>query len=117
MARLDDGAERARIRREFHKVVNLTAVELERWLDTPESHGAGWRRPGARESVGHQSGRRILGLLRKDAVELDDEDYAHMRRVVGFCRRHLAQGGPAKDRETSRWRHSLMNWGHDPLKG
>ena len=28
----------------------------------------------------------------------------------------LKQGGPADDKEHSRWRYSLMNWGHDPLK-
>jgi hypothetical protein len=37
-----------------------------------------------------------------------------MRKVVGFIRRHLAQE-PA-NKVTSRWRYSLMNWGHDPLK-
>ena len=40
-----------------------------------------------------------------------------MRKVVGYTRRHLAQGGPDGDKEHSRWRYSLMNWGHDPLKG
>jgi len=40
-----------------------------------------------------------------------------MRKVVGYTRRHLAQGGPDGDEEHSRWRYSLMNWGHDPLKG
>ena len=40
-----------------------------------------------------------------------------MRKVVGYVRRHLAQGGPAADKEHSRWRYSLMNWDHDPLKG
>jgi hypothetical protein len=44
-----------------------------------------------------------------------------MKKVIGFCRRHLAQrplalakGG---DVEHTRWRWSLMNWGHDPLRG
>ena len=40
-----------------------------------------------------------------------------MNKVVGYVHRHLAQGGPKEDVEHSRWRHSLMNWGHDPLKG
>ena len=39
-----------------------------------------------------------------------------MHKVVGYIRRHLAQGGPAEDVEHSRWRYSLMNWGHDPQK-
>jgi hypothetical protein len=45
-----------------------------------------------------------------------DDDYAHMRKVVGYVHRHLAQR-PTKERvEDSRWRYSLMNWGHDPCK-
>jgi hypothetical protein len=39
-----------------------------------------------------------------------------MATVVGYIKRHLSQGGPRKDKETSAWRYSLMNWGHDPLK-
>ena len=62
----------------------------------------------------HASGRRIALILRKANDELDEEDYAHMRKVVGFVRRHLAQR--PENVVTSRWRYSLMNWGHDPLK-
>ena len=52
------------------------------------------------------------------ARRVTDDDYAHMRKVVGYVHRHLKQGGP-KDKEAvehSPWRLSLMNWGHDPLK-
>ena len=45
---------------------------------------------------------------------LADDDYAHMRKVVGYVRRHLAHR--PENMVTSRWRYSLMNWGHDPLK-
>jgi Protein of unknown function (DUF3140) len=38
-----------------------------------------------------------------------------MKRVNGYVKRHLGQG-PKKDPEDSKWRYSLMNWGHDPLK-
>ena len=38
-----------------------------------------------------------------------------MRKVVGYVHRHLAQGGPKEGVDESRWRYSLMNWGHDPL--
>jgi Protein of unknown function (DUF3140) len=66
----------------------------------------------AGESVGHASGRRIVQLLRHGPS--GDDDYRHMRKTVGFIRRHRAQE-PA-NLVTSRWRYSLMNWGHDPLK-
>ena len=94
----------------------MTAVELRDWLRTDESRSVGWKgADGARrESVGHASGRRIAEILDKPATGLTDADYAHMRKVVGFVHRHRAQE-PA-NRVTSRWRYSLMNWGHDPLK-
>ncbi len=47
---------------------------------------------------------------------IDDDDLAAMKEVHGHVDRHLAQGGPKDDEEHSRWRCSLMNWGHDPLK-
>jgi hypothetical protein len=52
--------------------------------------------------------------LRADCRGLAPDDYAHMRKVVGFVKRHRAQQ-PA-NMVSSRWRYSLMNWGHDPLK-
>jgi len=39
-----------------------------------------------------------------------------MRKVTGYVHRHMAQR-PSGDVEHTRWRYSLMNWGHDPLKG
>ncbi len=39
-----------------------------------------------------------------------------MRKVSGFVKRHLAQRPDKEEIEGSRWRYSLMNWGHDPLK-
>jgi Protein of unknown function (DUF3140) len=44
-----------------------------------------------------------------------DADLDHMRKVVGYVKRHLAQR-PSSDVEDSNWRASLKNWGHDPLK-
>ena len=102
-------------RREFGEVVTMTAGELERWLETDESRSVG-QKDGGGESTGHQSGRRIVGLLRTGKADLTDDDYAHMRTVHGYVQRHLAQEPAKEDVETSRWRYSLMNWGHDPLK-
>ncbi len=95
----------------------MSVAELEQGVATSESRKVGCKgtkgdRP---ESVGHASGRLIVRILRKEEAELSDDDLLHMRKVVGFIRRHLAQQ-PANI-YTSRWRYSLMNWGHDPLKG
>ena len=108
------------IDREFRKVVNMPADAIERWLKTKESHVVGAKdgetgtAAGGPESVGHRSGRRIVRLLGKDSGSLTAGDYAHMRKVIGYVHRHLAQR-PSGDVESSRWRYSLMNWGHDPL--
>lgn len=107
--------DEAGIRKEFDRLVNLSPKELKAWLKTPESHKVGMIRPGETESVGRQSGKRILAIKAKLVDDLTDGDYAHMKKVIGYCRRHLAQR-PWGDIDKSRWRYSLMNWGHDPLK-
>jgi hypothetical protein len=104
------------IRREFGEAVNLTAGELQKWLATDESRSVGQKDGGSGESTGHESGRRIVELLRTKKDDLTDDDLRHMRKVHGYVQRHLAQEPQHEDVETSRWRYSLMNWGHDPLK-
>jgi hypothetical protein len=112
--KLDD-EERARIRREFRAKVNMAPAALERWLERGPSKAVGQKRDGRGESTGHASGRRIVEIKRKKAADIDDSDLRHMRKVVGYIDRHLAQRPDGDVRET-RWRYSLMNWGHDPLK-
>ncbi|SEN34342.1 Protein of unknown function [Sphingomonas gellani] len=104
---------------DFDRAVNMSPATLEKWLDTPESKEVGWKGEdghGSGESVGHHSGTLIVAIKRKKKADLTDDDYAHMKKVIGYVHRHLAQGGPAEDKEHSRWRYSLMNWGHDPAK-
>ncbi len=106
--------DRNKIVRDFAAAVNMAPAELEEWLESDECRKVGFKRAGASESVGHASGRRIVTLLGMGTAELDDDDYAHMRKVIGFVRRHSAQR--PENTVTSRWRYSLMNWGHDPIK-
>ena len=108
------GLDKQQIRTIFDAVVNMTAAEIEAWLRTPESKRVGFKRDGQGESVGHASGRQIVGILGKAETDLDGNDYAHMRKVIGYVKRHKAQR--PENIYTSRWRYSLMNWGHDPLK-
>ena len=95
----------------------MSAPELREWLASDLSLSVGWKGGDGmlHESVGHASGRWIADIIESAPSELTDADYAHMRKVVGFIRRHLAQ--QPVNIYTSRWRYSLMNWGHDPLKG
>lgn len=105
----------------FAALVNMTPTQLCRWLDSEASRSVGMTPAGDRvtepnqpEAVGHHMGERILAIRGKKQAALSDEDYADMRKVVGYIRRHLAQR-PQGDFSDSRWRKSLMNWGHDPL--
>lgn len=100
---------------EFHKLVNMTAGQLDKWLQTEHSMESGQKKDGASESTGHEMGREIVAILHKKKSELDDADVAHMTKVVGYIKRHLAQRPDGDITETT-WRYSLMNWGHDPTK-
>ena len=117
MTKTHDDLDRTVIQADFKAAVNMTPGALERWLATEDSRSVGWTHDGESEAVGHREGALIVEILRRRKADLTDEDHRHMRKVVGYVHRHMAQGGPAEDKEHSRWRYSLMNWGHDPLKG
>jgi hypothetical protein len=99
----------------------MTADELKDWLGKDESAGAGWSKDdGSGESVGHDSGRKIVAILEKNPEKVpesyEQDDIDHMRKVVAYCKRHLAQEEKAKQDTNSKSYKSLKNWGHDALK-
>ncbi|OAA40677.1 DNA-binding protein [Metarhizium rileyi] len=112
---------------EFNELVNMTAAELETWLKSSDSEAAGLSKDGENgESIGHDSGRKIVQIL-KDNPKKNPDDYTedqiqHMRKVVSYCKRHLAQESKANDEKPveevkkTKSYASLKNWGHDPLK-
>ena len=114
--------DREQIIKAFDEAVNMAPKALEDWLRTEDSRSVGWAggekktSDSGGEAVGHHEGRRIVEIKHKKKADYTDQDYADMKKVAGYVHRHLAQGGPADDKEHSRWRYSLMNWGHDPLK-
>ena len=115
---MSETLDRQEIIRDFHAAVNMTPAVLEKWLATEHSREVGDSHlPGGDggESTGHKSGRRIIELLHARQADLTEDDLAHMRKVTGYVHRHMAQR-PAGDITETRWRYSLMNWGHDPLK-
>jgi hypothetical protein len=131
--------------REFNDLVNMSSDELQNWLEDEQSQSAGWT-GGSGETVGHErsvpwlscgrlmdvyfssedstnssdSGRRIVEILEhnpnKEPSKYREQDIDHMRRVVSYCKRHLAQEERAKQDTDSKSYRSLKNWGHDPLK-
>jgi hypothetical protein len=99
---------------EWRDLVNMQPKELEDWLDTEESKAVGDSENS--ESTGHKSGREIVKIKNTKKDDLTDDQWDHMAKVVGYIKRHCAQGGPDDNIKESTWRYSLMNWGHDPLK-
>ncbi|TQS32608.1 hypothetical protein Golomagni_07069 [Golovinomyces magnicellulatus] len=113
--------------REFNNVVNMTAGELDNWLKDSKSSQAGWsKEDGSGETVGHDSGRKITAILKsnpnKSPGKYTEDQIKHMRKVVAYCNRHLAQEkGSLDNKSTAEAKNSksyisLKNWGHDPLK-
>ncbi|WVR05456.1 hypothetical protein IAU60_002472 [Kwoniella sp. DSM 27419] len=112
---------------DFNEIVNMTAEELDTFLKTEGSETTGFKKDdGSGESIGHESGRKIVDILQrnpdKDPSKYTEEDKEHMRRVVSYCKRHLAQEGKLKETKTpeeleqTKSTRSLKNWGHDPMK-
>lgn len=99
----DDAVDR--VWDDWKNAVTMTAGEMERWLRTDESRAVEQKDGG--ESTGHESGRRIVTILRKHKGDLSEADAVHMRKVVGYVHRHLAQE-PSGDVTETRWRYSLM---------
>jgi hypothetical protein len=111
----DTDADHEQTRKDFGDAVNMTSSQLGTWLDDDKSKSVGQKSGGSSESTGHASGRHIVKILDAKKSDLTDADYSHMRKVVGYVKRHLAQR-PSGDVGDSAWRYSLMNWGHDPTK-
>ncbi|MEL6458657.1 MAG: DUF3140 domain-containing protein [Cyanobacteria bacterium J06621_15] len=107
--------DKATVIEEFDDAVNMTAKQLESWLETEESKSVGQKDDGDDESKGHKSGKRIIEILQTKKDDYTDDDISHMRKVVSYVHRHLAQK-PDGNIEDTAWRYSLMNWGNDPLK-
>ncbi|KAH0369700.1 hypothetical protein KCU65_g3122, partial [Aureobasidium melanogenum] len=104
--------------KEFNELVNMSPDQLKEWLGGEDSACAGWSKDdGSGETIGHESGRKIIEILeknpKKDPSKYDEDDISHMRKVVAYNKRHLAQESHIQD-PNSKSAKSLKNWGHDP---
>jgi hypothetical protein len=67
------------------------------------------------DQAGTATGRRVLQILQKRRVDIDDDDEKIMRKVVE--RVHAERGENLEPKAgQENWRHRLMTIGHDPLK-
>ncbi len=97
---------------EFHRVVNMTSRELEDWMRVQSS---GEDTEALPDQAGRSLGRRVLGVLGKRRLDLDEDDANAMRKVVDTV--HAERGDDLDPTAgDDHWRHRLMAIGHDPLK-
>lgn len=83
---------RNQVIQDFHHYVNMTPAELESWLQSDDSTKAGWHKQGEGnddgETVGHESGRKIVDILKdnpqKQQDKYTDDQVDHMRKVVAY---------------------------------
>eukprot|EP00884_Botryococcus_braunii_P015303 jgi/Botrbrau1/2456/Bobra.0226s0015.1 len=104
---------------EFRQAVNMDKTELTEWLETPDSKSVGWGNDDGKESVGHESGRRIVSMIDKSDEDIlsDEDELAHMRRVVSYVHRHTAQRHKLQhDVADSKWRAFLDELGPRSLE-
>lgn len=106
--------EQKEILDDFNEAVNMSASEIKQWLKTDESNSVGQKDKNGKIK-GRKSGKKIVKILKKDPSKYKKKDFKHMKKVVSYVHRHLAQK-PSGDVEETPWRYSLMNWGNDPLK-
>lgn len=106
--------EQTEILADFEEAVNMSASEIKKWLKTDESKSVGQKNKKGKIK-GRKSGKKIVKILQKDRSDYKKKDFKHMKKVVSYVHRHLAQK-PSGDVEDTPWRYSLMNWGNDPLK-
>lgn len=99
---------------DFKDAVNMSASEIKQWLKTKESNSVGQKDKNGKIK-GRKSGKKIIKILNKDSSDYKKKDFKHMKKVVGYVHRHMAQK-PSGDIQETPWRYSLMNWGCDPLK-
>jgi hypothetical protein len=97
---------------DFHSRVNMSSEQLRTWLLT---QGSGERAFSEDPDLDlPEPGRQILAVLRKRKVDLTRADIEAMREAVERIDR-LAQDRPPGGADDDRWRHALLDLGHDPL--
>ncbi|RYC63488.1 hypothetical protein CHU98_g2697 [Xylaria longipes] len=77
----------------FNHLVNKSASDLEAWLKGELSESAGWSKSDeSGDLIRHE---RIIEILKKnpskDPEQYKEDDVEHMRRLVAYYKRHMAQ--------------------------
>lgn len=110
----------------WKKLINMSANEIQKFLDSDEGKEAGLSRKesatagasGGKIKSGRDSARAIIRMLGKKVEDWDFNDWEWSGRQVGFISRMKSNPGPLYDEKGRKTRKllSLLVWGHDPRK-
>jgi hypothetical protein len=111
----------------WNKLVNMSASELEKFMDSQFGKKAGLKKKEASKlgiSTGRESARAILRMMKKgngfkSALEnWNSTDWKWCGKQISFISRMSGNSGPLydKDNKPTRKLLSLKIWGHNPSK-
>lgn len=104
--------------RDWQELINLTADEVESFLQTPEGKVAGLSREQARREgigSGQESAKWIIRMKRTPVEDWTWKMWDWAQRQVSFVKRMSGMKGPLfKDGKPTRKLLSLLVWGHAP---
>ena len=118
--------EKEEIYKKWDKLVNMSAKELETFIDSDEGEEAGLSRKeasdagagGKKITSGRDSARAIVRMLKRDKEQWSDNDWDWANKQINFISRMSGNKGPNRDDKGRPTRKllSLKIWGHDPEK-
>lgn len=107
--------------KKWKELINMSATEIQKFLDSDEGKEAGLSRGEASKagiSSGRDSGRAIIRMLNTPVEKWSDNDWKWANKQISFISRMKGNDGPLRDDKGNRTRKttSLMIWGHNPEK-
>lgn len=100
---------------EFRTKVNMSPLEIEKWLETKTSGVPGEESCQSEFLIEKKTSQKIIRILLKRKVMLTKGDYECMEKVSNHINK-LYEHKPEDNILVSNWRYALMNLGHDPYK-
>lgn len=115
---MDD--EKKELLKEWKKLINMSANEIQNFLDSEDGKKAGLSKKEAEGPIkrGRDSARAIIRMLKTNPDKWSDNDWEWAKRQVSFISRMSGAKGPLKDDkgEPTRKLLALKVWGHNPMK-
>lgn len=100
---------------EFRTLVNMSPLELEKWLATRTSKAPAEENHESELVIDKKLSLKVIKILMKKKFMLTKGDYERMERITNHINK-LYDHKPEENILLSNWRYALMNLGHDPMK-